>query len=82
MYFSYEAEGFHLKEWTYREIKHLLTDLEYSEIKAYWFARGIRIPVPYSVFEAAENILGVFPKRWYRPAAKYVLPSVCIVAEK
>lgn len=82
MYFSYEAEGFHLKEWTYREVRELLKDSEYSKLNAYWFARGMRIPVPYALFLVTERILGVFPKRWYRPIARYVLPSVCIVAHK
>lgn len=81
-YFSYEAEGFHLKEWTYTEIGRMLLDMGYSGFHTYWNARDMMIRLPCACFSLCESILGTFPKRYVRGLANYLIPSLCGVAIK
>jgi SAM-dependent methyltransferase len=81
-YFSDEPECFHLKEWTYIELKSMLTDLKYSKFCARWHAKGIDLRMPYTYFVMCEQILGLFPKRYTKVAAKYLIPSLYGVAIK
>jgi len=81
-YFSDEPEGFHLKEWTYIEIKSMLKDLGYSAFETYWHAKGMNLRLPYFYFALCEYILGLFPKRYIRRLAKYLIPTIVGVAIK
>ena len=84
-YFSDEPECFHLKEWTYIEIKTMLMDLKYSDFCTHWRAKGIDLRMPYNYFAMCEQVLGLIPKRYryiIRVAAKYLIPSLYGVAIK
>ena len=81
-YFSYEPECFHLKEWNYRELKELFKELNYAKFQVYWFAKGLKFRMPILYFESVERILGLFPKRRIRNIAKYLIPTIFIVAYK
>jgi SAM-dependent methyltransferase len=81
-YFSDEPEGFHLKEWTHIEIKPILKALGFSAMHTYWHARGTNIRMPYFYFAFCEYFLGLFPKRYVRKPAKYLIPSLFGVAIK
>lgn len=81
-FFSYEPEGFHLKEWTYAEIETLLTELGYSRLDTYWSGKGINIQLPRVYFSLCEIILGKISKRYVRQLTKYLLPSLCVSATK
>ena len=81
-YFSDEPECFHLKEWTYIELKTMLMDLKYSKFCTRWHAKGIDFRMPYNYFAKCEQILGQFPKRYTRATAKYLIPSLYGVAIK
>ena len=81
-YFSNDPEGFHLKEWTYIEFRQLLRELSFSEFHAIWEARGIHVRLPYVYFSACERALGLLPRRYGRALARYLVPSICIVATK
>lgn len=81
-YFSYEAEGFHLKEWTYTELNGILTGLGYSKFHTYWRGRGLDIKMPHSYYAVCESVLGAIPKRYIRTIARFLIPSLCGVAVK
>ena len=81
-YFSYKPECFHFKEWTYIEMKRMLSNLEYTGFHTYWNARGISLRMPNSYFAICELVLGQIPKRYMRSVAKYLIPSLCGVAIK
>jgi SAM-dependent methyltransferase len=81
-YFCDEPECFHLKEWTYTEIKTILTDLKYSGFHTRWHGKGIDLRLPYKYFAMCEQILGLFPKRYIKKVAKYLIPSLYVVAVK
>lgn len=79
-FFSDISEGFHLKEWTYCELKHMLADFEFMRIHSYWHVNNFKIKVPLFYFELFENILTRFPKKYLRVLAKYFLRSIfCVV---
>lgn len=82
VFFCDEAECFHLKEWTYTEIKTLLMDLKYSDFRTRWRGKGIDLRLPYNYFAMCEQILGLFPKRYIKKVAKYLIPSLYGVAIK
>lgn len=82
LYFSYEAEGFHLKEWTYTEIKELIMNLGYSKFHTYWTAKGIKLRMPYTYFAFCELVISHIPKRYRRYVTKFLIPSLSGVAIK
>lgn len=82
MYFSDEPDCFHLKEWTYIELKALLMDVKYSKFQTRWRARKLDFRVPYYYFAACEHVLGRIPKRYRRYATKLLIPTLCGVAIK
>ncbi len=81
-FFCDEAEGFHLKEWTYKEMGGLLKNAQYSKFQTIWSKAGIIIKLPNFYFTITENILSLFPKRYTKKAAKYLIPSLYGIAIK
>jgi SAM-dependent methyltransferase len=81
-YFSDEPEGFHLKEWSFRELKALLRAVRFSDVRAYWYSKHTRIRVPFAAFSLVERVLGWFPKRRVRRLAKLLLPNIVVAARK
>jgi SAM-dependent methyltransferase len=81
-YFCDEAEGFHLKEWTYTELDELLGDLNFSAFDCYRFAKGRCIRVPLGYVSGVEKLLGRIPRKYSRPAAEVLISSICAVAKK
>jgi len=80
-YFSDEPEGFHLKEWTYIELKRMLKELKYSKLDSHWYVKG-KLKMPYIYFEMGERIFSIFPKRYIKGVVKYLLPIIVCVAHK
>ena len=62
-YFSDEAEGFHLKEWTYSEIAKILQHLKYSLWSGYKYTKRNLIKKPFAYFIIIERILNILPRR-------------------
>lgn len=81
-FFSYEPECFHLKEWTFIEIKKLIMELGYSKFQARWSTNRICLRMPYIHFALCELILSRFPKKHMRSATRYLIPSLCGIAVK
>lgn len=81
-FFSDVPQGFHLKEWTVREIRAMLLEAGYSRFEAYWNAREHTIALPCAYFAAYEALVGRLPKKHTRRFTKYFLPSICGAAIK
>jgi SAM-dependent methyltransferase len=82
MFFSDVPEGFHLKEWTYTEIRTLLHEVGYSSFHSYWCRGGFAVRLPYLYFGAAEALLGRFSRDVERRLATYAVPELVAVVEK
>jgi SAM-dependent methyltransferase len=74
------AQGFHIKEWTYRELRDVLRACGYHHIAAVWFARGRRARMPLTLAIALERGLGPVPPRLRRVIARAPFPSLVVVA--
>lgn len=81
-YFSDEPLGFHLKEWTYGEIDQLLAQTGFRRWKKYWALRSCRAALPAAYFNFSEGTLGRLPKKYARPVARLLLPTIEVVAQR
>lgn len=82
-YFSNEAEGFHLKEWTYSEIAKVLKRLEYSSWSGYKYTKRNLTRKPFAYFIIIEYILNMLPKRLRKITSRCLLSRyITIVAVK
>jgi SAM-dependent methyltransferase len=81
-YFSDEPEGFHLKEWTYTELKQMLIAIGYSKIIPYWTGRGRKFRLPFLYFYISEIVIGLLPRKYMRIATAVAIPKILCVAVK
>jgi SAM-dependent methyltransferase len=81
-YFSEQAEGFHLKEWTYSELAKLLEQIGYRAIKAYWFGRDQLVRVPITAFRVTEAAMSQLPLALRKGRLRYLVPGISIAAYK
>lgn len=61
MYFEKVASGFHLKEYTYRELVRLFSSTGFSKIKAFVRIKGFFSRFPLSLILAGEFFIGLLP---------------------
>lgn len=80
MYFSDDAEGFHLKEWTYVELRALLRELNFASFQCHSFRSGRGFRLPFLYFLAVEKALARVPTRFARPIATRLISSIFAVA--
>ena len=81
-YFSDVPLGFHLKEWTYRELDELLASVGLRAERRYWALGSRRAALPGEYFRACESSLGRLRKRWGRPIARALVPTIEMEAVK
>ena len=82
-YFTHgEPQGFHMKEWTYRELGGLLRRCGYGALTALWSARGRCVRVPFGVIVAVEDLLRPLPYALRRRLSLAPFPSIALSAEK
>ena len=68
-YFSDVACGFHLKEYTLREVRKIFAAAGFPRLHAYVGARGWFLPFPGALLEMMETMLCALPARWRRRLA-------------
>lgn len=71
-YFSNVAEGFHLKEWSYKELIRIIKNAGFSSYDSFWYGRGMRIRVPTMLFVLSENILKIAPRVIRKKISRYL----------
>ncbi len=69
-YFDDEAQGFHLKEYTITELRHLFLGVGFSRVRLYVGARGHFIRFPCSIAVFLEWLLQLLPRRLTKRVAK------------
>lgn len=60
-YFDEIATGFHLREYTARDMRHLLFGAGFADVRFYARARGRVLRCPYGVIAALESAVGAMP---------------------
>jgi SAM-dependent methyltransferase len=73
-YFSDVPEGFHLKEWTYAELRARFRALAFSSWRGGLKRRGRYHDLPVGLFAGYEKIIDRLPHRARRIAARALLP--------
>jgi SAM-dependent methyltransferase len=81
-YFSDEPEGFHLKEWTFGELRTCLRRIGYSKVRAACAKRGLNLPVPYAYFTGVEFILRRIKRSVAQKIGRPLVPMVLCAAYK
>ena len=70
MYFDETATGFHLKEYTNRELATLFRKVGFKSVWSLTGARGYVLPLPLFLLYWLEGLLGLFPSKNRRVLAK------------
>ena len=83
MYFtSGDPEGFHMKEWTYGELRTVLRRSGYGRLTAIWAAKGFAARMPLWVMTMKEAVLRPLPRGLRRRVSVLPFPSLVIAARK
>lgn len=85
-YFSDVAKGFHLKEYTYSDISHLLKKVGFEKIELIAFIKGKPFKIPSIICIMLEYILSIISRKNSLRIAKlpliYNILGINIIAEK
>ena len=76
IFFSYEARGFHLREYDYRSLRSLGLAAGFRRIEFHVVLKGRAIPLPFAVGAALEWGLDRIPRSWRGRAARLRLLQV------
>lgn len=83
MYFTKgDPQGFHMKEWTYGELRTVLQRTGYGHLTAIWCAKGVAARLPFWVMVAKEKALRPLPRGLRRKISVLPFPSLTIAARK
>ncbi|MEM7419678.1 MAG: methyltransferase domain-containing protein [Pseudomonadota bacterium] len=80
-YFSHIPECFHLKEWSFRDVK-ALEQFGFRRMKYYWSAKNIHVRMPRFYFSLLEMLLKNINSYKLRNITQLFLPSVTCVLIK
>ena len=81
-FFADEPQGFHLREWTYGELEPVLRAAGFTRLRAYWNARGARVPLPWQLVTLLEAGLRRLPAGLRRRVSRPLLPNVTVAARR
>ncbi len=70
-YFDDTATGFHLHEYTNRELRELFRQTGFRKIYNLIGAKGYHLPCPTAILIALESFLSIFPKKIRRLLSKF-----------
>jgi SAM-dependent methyltransferase len=74
--FATQAQGFHLREWTYGELAALAHGVGFARVEAFWNARGHCVRLPLRVFTAVERAMAQWPMGLRRGVGHRLIPMV------
>ncbi len=82
-YFSDTPEGFHLKEWTYTELNHIISKIRDFYFHPYVIKKRYAIKeMPDIYFLTMETILSWLPKPYKKAFAARLFPSIYVAVNK
>lgn len=81
-YFSDMPQGFHLKEWTYAELRPVLRQAGFTRIYSQITVKRRVFPIPFVYFTTCEKILGHFSHAKIRKLAEILIREIIITAVK
>lgn len=72
-YFDHTATGFHLHEYTNRELKHLFLKVGFQRVRCLWGGGGWYFAVPAGLALCVESVIERLPIRWQKFVADWPL---------
>lgn len=81
-YFSDTPQGFHLKEWTYRELFALAKKVGFSNAYVYRFGKPQKCSLINGLNLFVESIVSISPKKIRRVVCKRLFNSVIVLLKK
>ncbi len=81
-WFSDEPQGFHLREWSYREVAAEARAVGFEQVHAYWNGRGQRLALPLGLLCAVEAGIACLPLGIRRSLGHRLIPMVTVALEK
>jgi SAM-dependent methyltransferase len=81
-HFTDTPTGFHLKEWTYRELWPLLAETGFSAAFTYRLGKPRLNPIWNAATRWVETAFGRLPRKWQRRASARIFEGVTMVARK
>ncbi len=81
-YFCYEPQGFHLKEWTFTELRAAMLAARFSRVTAMRSIRGTTFNIPFLYLTVAEKLIGSCPGAVRKFLAGWFIPTVLVAATK
>lgn len=79
-HFSDVPEGFHLKEWTFRELDAVMRDAGFSRLAFHRFAKGVPLRQPVALIGQLERWIGPLAPPLRRRLGRLFLPGIIISA--
>lgn len=81
-YFSDTPKGFHLKEWTFTELKTVLSQCGFRSIHGVSVRKNVNCRLPFAFFRIVEMAGVKMNKRWQQLLGRLFVPGVNIIAFK
>jgi SAM-dependent methyltransferase len=81
-YFSTTPQGFHLKEWDYRQMHALLHRIGFSQARIYSRGRPLQSPAVNGLVRAVESALGLLPYALRKSLSRRQFDNVIMLAVK
>ena len=81
-HFDKEATGFHLKEYTFEELRNLFKKVGFKTVHGYWRVRKICAKIPVFLIILTERLLNFLPLSIKRNKYSYLLLRITIVGIK
>jgi len=83
MYFTKgDPQGFHMKEWTYGELRTVLRRSGYGKLTAIWSGKGLAVRMPLWIMAGKEAALRPLPRGLRRKLSVLPFPYLTIAAQK
>jgi SAM-dependent methyltransferase len=77
-----EPQGFHMKEWTYRELCRELRAAGFHRFGVVLNLKGRTVKPPLGAVLALERVLGAFPRSLQKRLSRYAFATIGIAAHK
>lgn len=81
-YFCNQSQGFHLKEYGYRQLIALLRKAGFKSFRSVHSWKGVSISLPLRIALELERIIACLPQKLRRSLARLLLADVTIAARK
>jgi len=81
-HFDKVAKGFHLKEYTFKELRNIFLETGFTSVYGYWGAKGKFIKIPGKVIVFTESLFNLLPRKLLKNKIASFFLNIRIVGVK